>query len=137
MFGLAAEARRLRGSLAVAQRWYETALEGDEAGYLTSQAEYTRDQIEEELSRTAFKMEVSMRRGQLGKVRPEEDPDKIAGASVLSDSLLRAYCALRDVPAEVLGVDASDQDRYAIMGAMMAAMDTANAQMERRVQKEE
>ena len=80
-------------------------------------------------------MEVSVRRGQLRSVRPEENPDKMAGASVLSDSLLRVYCALRDVPAEALGIDASEQDRYAIMGAMMAAMDTANAEMKRSAGK--
>ena len=49
MFDLAGEARRLRASLAVALRWYEVALEGDETGHLTAKAEYTRDQLEEEL----------------------------------------------------------------------------------------
>ena len=62
MFDLAGEARRLSSSLAVAQRWYEVALEGDETGHLTATAEYTRDQLEEELSRTAFGAEVLRRR---------------------------------------------------------------------------
>jgi hypothetical protein len=38
MFDLAGEARRLRASLAVALRWYEVALEGDETGHLTAKA---------------------------------------------------------------------------------------------------
>ena len=102
MFALAGEARRLGASLAIAQRWYEVALEGDESGHLTHEAEYTRDQLEEELSRTAFKMEVLRRRRQLRDVGRVEDQD-VARAAVLSDSLLDAYCLLRDVPAEAFG----------------------------------
>jgi hypothetical protein len=52
---------------------------------------------------------------------------------VLSDSLLSAYCALRDAPEEAFSVEAPEQDRYATMGALMAAMDAANAEMERCV----
>ena len=135
MFGLAGEARRLRGSLAVAEKWLEVAQQRHESGHLTHEAEYTRDKIEEELSRTAFRMEVLQRRRQLRDVRPVEDPDGTARAGVLSDSLLSAYCALRDAPEEAFSVEAPERDRYAIMGALMAAMDAANAQMERAAGK--
>jgi hypothetical protein len=57
MFALSGEAKRLRRALAVAQKWIEAAWEG-EADHLSQTAEYTRDQLEEELSRTAFQMEV-------------------------------------------------------------------------------
>ena len=43
MFDLAAEAKRLRSALAVAQRWYEVATEEEEVSYLASEAEHTRD----------------------------------------------------------------------------------------------
>ena len=62
-----------------------------------------------------------------------EDLDRTAQASVLSDSLLSAYCALRDAPEEAFSVEAPERDRYALMGALMAAMDAANAEMERCV----
>ena len=132
MFGLAGEARRLRGSLAVAQRWYEVALEEDATGYLTRQAEYTRDQLEEELSRTAFRAEVLRRRRVLRDVGRAEGEDA-ARAAVLSDSLLDAYCLLRFVPEEAFGGEG--RERYAIMGALMAAQEAANAQMERAAGK--
>jgi len=131
MVGLAGEARRLSASLTVAQRWYEVAFEEDATGYLTSQAEYTRDQLEEELFRTAFRAEVVRRRRVLREAERVEDLDAGARAAVLSDSLLDAYCLLRDVPAEAFGGELPGRERYAIMGALMAAMDAANAQMER------
>ena len=133
MFTLSAEARRLRNSLAVAKRWLEVATEEDETGCLTSEAEYTRDQLEEELSRVAFGMAVLRRQKELRHARPVEDPDGTARAAVLSDSLLSAYCALRDAPEETFSVEAPERDRYALMGALMAAMDVANAEMERCV----
>jgi len=77
MFDLAGEARRLRSTLAVAQRWLEVAMEEDETGLMTAKAEYTRDQLEEELSKTVFRMEVSRRRRQLRDAPPVEDPDGI------------------------------------------------------------
>jgi len=131
MFTLSAEARRLRSSLSVAEKWLEVATEQDETGYLTSKAEYTRDQLEEELSRAAFRMEVLRRQKELHHARPVEDPDGTARAAVLSDSLLSAYCALRDAPEEAFSAEAPERDRYATMGALMAAQDAANAEMER------
>ena len=133
MFALSGEARRLRSSLAVAQKWLAVAEEEDEAGHLTPTAEYTRDQLEEELSRTAFRMEVLKRGRDLREARPVEDPGGTAHAAVLSDSLLSAYCALRDAPEEAFSVEAPERDRYALMGALMAAMDAAGAEMERAV----
>jgi hypothetical protein len=128
MFDLAGEAKRLSASLAVAQRWYEVALEGDETGHLTATAEYTRDQLEEELSRTAFGAEVLRRRRVLRDVGRTEEPDA-ARAAVLSDLLLDAYCLLRDVPEEAFGGES--RERYAIMGALWTAQEAANAEMER------
>lgn len=135
MFEVAIEARRLRDSLAVAEKWYEVAEQSDEPGHLTSTAEYTRDKLEEELSRTAFRMEVLSRRGELREASPVEDLDGTARAGVLSDSLLRVYCLLRDVPAETFGGDSPEQERYALMGALMVGQEAANAEMERAVGK--
>ena len=73
MFDLAGEARRLSASLAVAQKWYEVALEGDEMGHLTAKAEYARDQLEEEISKTAFRMGVLRKRCIMLDARPVED----------------------------------------------------------------
>jgi hypothetical protein len=135
MFDLAGEARRLRSSLAVAQKWLEVATDEDESGLMTAKAEYTRDKLEEELSRTAFRMEVLRKGRVLREARPAEDPDGTARAAVLSDSLLAAYCALRDAPEEAFTVEAPERERYAIMGAMMEAMDAANAEMHRAAGK--
>ena len=59
-----------------------------------------------------------------------------AHAAVLSDSLLSAYCALRDTPEEAFSVEAPERERYALMGAVMVAQDAANAEMERCVGKQ-
>jgi len=131
MFTLSAEARRLRSSLSVAEKWLEVAQGSDETGHLALTAEYTRDQLEEELSRAAFRMEVLRRQKELRHARPVEDPDGTARAAVLSDSLLSAYCALRGAPEEAFSAEAPERDRYATMGALMAAMDATNAEMER------
>jgi hypothetical protein len=136
MYDLSREAKRLRSALAVAQRWLEVAEEEDETGLLTTKAEYTRDQLEEELSKTAFRMEALRQRRRLSEARGHvEDLDETARASVLSDSLLRVYCLLRDVPAETFGGDSPEQERYALMGALMVGQEAANAQMERAVGK--
>jgi PHD/YefM family antitoxin component YafN of YafNO toxin-antitoxin module len=133
MFTLSGEARRLRNSLAVAQKWLAVAEDEDKAGHLTSTAEYTRDQLEEELSRIAFRMEVLERRREMREARPVEDLDGTARASVLSDALLTVYCLLRDVPDGAFGGDTPERSRYAHMGALMAAQDAANAELERCV----
>jgi hypothetical protein len=69
MFDLAGEARRLRASLAVVEKWYEVARDSDEPGDLAASAEYTRDQLEEELSKTAFRMEALRQRRVLREAR--------------------------------------------------------------------
>jgi hypothetical protein len=135
MMDLAGEARRLRRSLAVAEKWVGAAWEGDEAGYVTSEAEYTRDQLEEELSRTAYRMHVLDRRSQMREARDVEDLDGAARASALSDALLRVYCVLRDVPDEAFGGELPERERYAHMGALMVAQEATNAEMERAVGK--
>jgi hypothetical protein len=133
MFALGAEAMRLRGSLAVAEKWVEVARDGDETGHLEHTAVYTRDQLEEELSRTAFRMEVLRKRRMLSEARPVEDIDGTARASALSDALLTVYCVLRDVPDETFGCDVPGRERYTHMGALMAAMEAAGAEMKRAV----
>jgi hypothetical protein len=135
MFTLSAEARRLRSSLSVAEKWLEVARESDETGHLALTAEYTRDQLEEELSRSAFQVEVLWRRREMPDARPVEDLDGAARASVLSDALLTVYCILRDVPDEAFGGDSPGRERYAHMGALMAAQEAANAEMDRSVGK--
>jgi hypothetical protein len=136
MYDLSREAKRLRSALAVAQRWLEVAEEEDETGALVTRAEYTRDQLEEELSRTAFRMEALRQwRVLTSHERPVEDLEGTARAGVLSDSLLRVYCLLRDVPAEAFGGDSPEQERYALMGALMVAQEAANKEMERAVGK--
>jgi hypothetical protein len=64
-----------------------------------------------------------------------EDLDGGAHAAVLLDSLLSAYCVLRDVAEEAFGGDAPGRERYALMGALMAGMDATNAEMERAAGK--
>src|SRR5215212_4692170 len=77
MFTLSGEARRLRSSLSVAEKWLEVARESDETGHLALTAEYTRDQLEEELSRTAFQMEVLRSRREWHEARePVENVDE-------------------------------------------------------------
>ena len=76
-------------------------------------------------------MEVLRKRRMLRDAERVEDPDGAAYAAVLSDSLLSAYCALRDAPDEAFSAEAPERERYSIMGAMMAAMDATNAEMKR------
>jgi len=133
MFVLSGEARRLRSSLAVAEKWIEVAQGSDETGHLELTAEYTRDQLEEELSRTAFQMEVLRTRREWRGARGVENLDEAARASMLSDALLTVYCVLRDVPDEAFGGEVPERARYAHMGALMAAQEAANAEMERFV----
>ena len=131
MFTLGGEARRLRSSLAVAEKWIEVAQGSDETGHLATTAEYTRDALEEQLSRTAFQMEALRIRRDMREARTVEDLDGAARASMLSDALLTVYCLLRDVPDEAFGGEVPERARYAHMGALMAAQEAANAEMER------
>lgn len=121
MSDLAAEARRLDRSLDVVEKWMEAAdASSGETGRLWHHAITMRDQIGEELSRVAFRMEVEGRRRDYG-----EGLEATAEAAALSDALLAAYCVLRDAPAELFG-DGSPRARYELMGALMEAMDVAN-----------
>jgi hypothetical protein len=131
LVALFGEAKRLRNSLAVAEKWIEVARKSDETGHLLSTAESTRDQLEEELSRTALRMDILRRRRELGEARSYEDLDGAARACTLSDALLTAYCIMRDVPAEAFNADGPDRERYGLMGALLAAQEAASAEMER------
>jgi hypothetical protein len=91
------------------------------------------DQLEEELSRIAFRMEVLSRKGEMREARDVEDLDGTAHAAVLSDSLLSAYCVLRDFSEEAFGGEVPVRERYALMGALMVAQEAANTEMERCV----
>jgi hypothetical protein len=134
MFALSGEAKRLRSSLAVAEKWIEAAREY-ETSHLASTAEYTRDQLEEQLSRTAFQMELLRTRREWRDARAVDDADGAARAAFLSDALLRVYCILRDVPDEEFGGEVPGRERYAHMGALLVAQEAANAEMERFIGK--
>jgi hypothetical protein len=133
LVALFGEAKRLRNSLNVAEKWIEVSRESDETGHLLSTAESTRDQLEEELSRTALRMDILRSRRELGEARSYEDLDGAARAYTLSDALLTAYCIMRDVPAEAFNADGPDRERYALMGALLATLEAASAEMERCV----
>ena len=125
MFALAGEVARLRRALAVAEKWVDAAWEG-EAEELCDVAEHTRDRIEEELARAAHGMEVHRRKREMAEAGRE---DHDADADALSEALLAAYCVLRDVPAERLGGEMPERERYALMGALMVAQDGADPEM--------
>jgi hypothetical protein len=104
------QARRLDAALKVSQRWQEASQGSPE---MWAQAEYTRDKIEEELSRVCFRMEVESRERDFGEGH--------GSSAALSDTLEEAYCILRDAPADLIG-DGSPRARYALMGALMGAL---------------
>jgi hypothetical protein len=116
------QARRLDAALKVSQRWQEASQGSPE---MWAQAEYTRDKIEEELSRVCFRMEVESRERDFGEGH--------GSSAALSDTLEEAYCILRDAPADLIG-DGSPRARYALMGALMVAMDATGetAEQERK-----
>jgi hypothetical protein len=98
------------------------------------QAEYTRDKIEEELSRVCFEMavesEASRERAASSRDYTDEDLWAIARPAALSETLLRTYCTLRELDSDLFG-DGSPRARCEVMGALMVALDAANAEMER------
>lgn len=124
MEDLAAQARRLDGALKVAEGWMEAAFSA-QSTEMTARAEYMRDHIQEELSRVCFEMEVGARRTQYGEGHEEE-----AQHAAVADTLLTAYCILRDAPDSYFG-SGVPRARYEVMGALMVAMDAANAEIER------
>jgi hypothetical protein len=100
------------------------------------QAEYTRDNIEEELSRVCFEMAVEneARRekaaSSAAREYTEEELRAVARPAALAETLLMTYCTLRDFESSLFG-DGSPIARYEVMGALMVAMDAANAETER------
>ena len=115
------QATRLDRALKVAEAWMEAARE--DSAEMFAQAQYTHDKLEEELSRVCFEMEVEDRTRLYGEEHTAKAP-----SDALSDVLLGAYNALREVPAELVGAG-SPRARYELMGALLVAMDAANAEM--------
>ena len=123
---LVEQSRRLRASLRVAKKWIEVAsAESGEPGEMYHQARYTYDKLEEELSRVAFEIATHQRRSTFKDLG--EDSLEVARASVLSDTVLEAYCIISHAPAETIGDDTSEAEttRYRVMGALLAAMEAA------------
>jgi hypothetical protein len=116
----------------VAVKWMDVARE--DTSEMFHQAEYTRDKIEEELSRVCFEMaverEASRERAASSRDYTDEDLWAIARPAALSETLLRTYCTLRELDSDLFG-DGSPRARCEVMGALMVALDAANAEMER------
>lgn len=133
IFVLSGGARRLRRALAVANKWLDAAWEDGGSGDLVRVAETTRDEIEEELSRTAYRMDVLRHRRELSEgghvFSSDEDLEGLARAAVVSDSLLAVYCILRELSDEEFGGETPTRERYAHMGALLVALDAANAEV--------
>jgi hypothetical protein len=125
-------AQRLDRALKVAVKWMDVARE--DTSEMFHQAEYTRDKIEEELSRVCFEMavesEASRERAASSRDYTDEDLWAIARPAALSETLLRTYCTLRELDSDLFG-DGSPRARCEVMGALMVALDAANAEMER------
>lgn len=103
------QARRLDAALKVAEQWMDVAFSAQSVE-LTSRAEYVRDHLQEELSRVCFEMEVEERRARYGGGYEEE-----AQHAAVVDTLLSAYCILRDAPDSYFGSGAP-RTRYEVMG---------------------
>jgi hypothetical protein len=125
-------AQRLDRALKVAVKWMDVARE--DTSEMFHQAEYTRDKIEEELSRVCFERavesEASRERAASSRDYTDEDLWAIARPAALSETLLRTYCTLRELDSDLFG-DGSPRARCEVMGALMVALDAANAEMER------
>jgi hypothetical protein len=125
-------AQRLDRALKVAVKWMDVARE--DTSEMFHQAEYTRDKIEEELSRVCFEMavesEASRERAASSRDYTDEDLWAIARPAALSETLLRTYCTLRELDSDLFG-DGSPRACCEVMGALMVALDAANAEMER------
>ena len=67
-----------------------------------------------------FEMEVESCKRDYG-----EGLEDKARSDELSNTLLATYCALRDVPSDLFG-DGSLRARYAVMSALMVAMDATS-----------
>ena len=127
IFTLSGEASRLHRSLGVVEKWIDTAFTEDDEGHLFHTAQLMRDQLEEELARACWRMQVLDRRRNLRQMRAE-GPEGADEAAVLSDALLNVYCVLREVPSEEFGGEVPERKRYAHMGALLAAQEAAEAE---------
>jgi hypothetical protein len=146
MADLSAKAQRLRKALEIAEKWIDDA-DGDTE--MWNRATIARDQLAEELARTAFEMDVlynkrlivagrESRSGRTGTpLEPTSDEDRYRESrdSTLSDVLLDAYTTIDAAPLEVFGVGdraSSPLPRYVMMGALMAAVDATLGKQELR-----
>jgi hypothetical protein len=138
MADLKGKAQRLRKALQVAEKWVDAAASDTE---MFDRATIAHDQLEEELSRTVFEIDVVYqkriiaqgRKHLRGEVVAGEDLTRESRDSTLSNVLLDAYLMLSVAPLEVFGVGnrvAEERTRYLMMGALMVAMDAANAKHE-------
>lgn len=136
-FELANQAARLMRALKVAQQWSEAAAKVDAAGEMWEHAETVYDEIQEELLRVVWEIEISRekRREEVFSEEREErlrskNPEAVARASALSDSLIEAYNILSSVPQHLLGLggdESSERTRYKLVGALLAAQEAADA----------
>jgi hypothetical protein len=135
MADLRNKAQRLRKALQVAEKWVDVSGSDTE---MFGRAQIAHDQLEEELSRTVFAMDVADKKRLIahgrsnrearGEEVPAIDLEREARASTLSDVLLDAYTTLSCAPLEVFGVGdrvAEETTRYVMMGALMVAIDAA------------
>ena len=138
---LQAKAKRLLSAARTAEKWGDVCMADNSPPEMAARAEHIHDQLEEELSRVVWELEVydaKVREKAIDRTRPEgrrvDDLEAVARASRLSDKLLEAYCVLSRAPADVFGVEGSEispKTRYSLMGALLAALDAANAECER------
>ncbi len=126
------QAARLRPALDVAQKWVQAATESTE---MFERAMTIEDELERELSRTIFEMQVvedgrlfaagRRDRGLADDPRWSEE-DRTA---VISNTLIDVYTFVSQAPLEAFvnygGDDevAIDQARYKLMGALLAAQE--------------
>jgi hypothetical protein len=135
MAHLSNKARRLGKALEIAEKWVEVS--GGDAE-MFGRATIAHDQLEEELSRTVFAMDViynkrlifhgRSNREARGEELEDLDLDRESRDSTLSDVLLDAYTTLSVAPLDVFGVGdrtAEERTRYLMMGALMVAIDAA------------
>jgi hypothetical protein len=104
MADLAGKAQRLGRALKVAQRWMDAALDDTE---MFGRAQIAHDQLEEELSRTVFTMDVvsgeriiaqgQRERGEASEAS-EEELRRMSRENVVADELLAAYITLSHAP---------------------------------------
>jgi hypothetical protein len=141
MADLSGKAQRLGKALEVAEKWVHVATVNTE---MFGRAQLAYDQLEEELSRTVFTMDVvSLERiiahGQRerGEQTSPEELRRMSREHVVADELLAAYITLSHAPLEVFGVGdrpAEERTRYAMMGALLVAVDAANEAAEPRLE---